>query len=60
MKTTRGSRPIAAALIIAGSRHTASEIPERFQDKVVWLPENAIDPTRFNLIAPQDTTLPLR
>ena len=50
----------AAALIIAGSRHTASEIPERFQDKVVWLPENAIDPTRFNLIAPQDTTLPLR
>lgn len=50
----------AAALIIAGSRHTASEIPERFQDKVVWLPENAIDPTRFNLVAPQDTTLPLR
>lgn len=50
----------AASLIIAGSRHTASEIPKRFQDKVAWLPENAIDPARFNLVAAQQLALPLR
>lgn len=50
----------AAALIIAGSRHTASEIPAAFQDKTVWLPENAIDPARFNLTSSQDLTGPLR
>ncbi len=37
-----------AAVIITGSRHTRSEIPARFQDKVVYIPENAIDPARFN------------
>lgn len=50
----------AAALIIAGSRHTAGEIPARFADKVVWMPENAIDPERFNIVAPQSADLPLR
>lgn len=50
----------AASLIIAGSRHTASEVPVAFRDKVVWLPENAIDPSRFNLVARQDLGLPLR
>jgi glycosyltransferase involved in cell wall biosynthesis len=37
--------------ILAGSRHTASEIPARWQDKVIWLPENAVDPARFTLRA---------
>lgn len=41
----------AAAAIIVGSRHTASEIPAQFRDKMIWLPENAIDPERFNLQA---------
>ncbi len=41
----------AAAAILAGSRHTAGEIPAAFQDKVLWLPENAIDPTRFSRVA---------
>lgn len=50
----------AAALIIAGSRHTAGEIPARFANKVVWMPENAIDPERFNIVAPQSAELPLR
>jgi len=46
--------------IIAGSRHTAGELPAFVQDKVLWLPENAIDPSRFNLLSDQVTTLPLR
>ncbi len=41
----------AASAILAGSRHTASEIPAEFQDKVLWLPENAIDPARFSRVA---------
>ena len=37
--------------IVVGSRHTQSEIPERYQDKTVYIPENGIDPTRFNRTA---------
>ena len=37
-----------AAAILAGSRHTASEVPPEHQDRVIWLPENAIDPQRFS------------
>ncbi|MCF3595877.1 glycosyltransferase family 4 protein [Rhodobacteraceae bacterium LMO-12] len=40
-----------AAAIIVGSRHTASEVPQRWQDKCVYIPENAIDPTRFSRVA---------
>jgi len=50
----------AAALILAGSRHTASEIPAALQSKVRYLPENGIDPTRFNLVSAQDANGPLR
>ncbi|TJZ91984.1 glycosyltransferase family 4 protein [Paracoccus gahaiensis] len=50
----------SSSLIIAGSRHTAGEIPVAHQYKTVWLPENAIDPARFNLTAPQDLSGPLR
>lgn len=50
----------ASAAILVGSRHTESEIPARYRDKCIYLPENAIDPARFNLIAAQDGTLPLR
>lgn len=46
----------ATSAIIAGSRHTASEVPAAFQDKVIYMPENAIDPTRFNLTAKQDVS----
>ncbi|MBU2958933.1 glycosyltransferase [Paracoccus sp. 1_MG-2023] len=56
----RGRSLKASAMILAGSRHTASEIPQPYRDKVVWLPENAIDPARFNLVSEQDLTLPLR
>ena len=56
----RGRSLAAASAILAGSRHTESEIPARYRAKTLWLPENAIDPARFNLTAPQDLTGPLR
>jgi glycogen synthase len=49
----------AASIIIAGSRHTASEIPDRFAAKVRHMPENGIDPARFNLVASHDPAGPL-
>lgn len=36
-----------ASAILAGSRHTASEVPPAQRRKVAWLPENAVDPRRF-------------
>ena len=50
----------SASAIITGSRHTESEVPDRDRDRCVYIPENAIDPARFNLVAPQLGTLPLR
>lgn len=38
----------AASAVLCGSHHTASEIPDRHRDKVVYLPENGIDPERFS------------
>lgn len=46
-RSTLGS---AAALII-GSRYTLSQIPAEHQAKCYYLPENAIDPQRFNRVA---------
>ena len=37
----------AAKVILAGSRHTAAEIPSQFQDKLIYMPENGIDLNRF-------------
>jgi glycosyltransferase involved in cell wall biosynthesis len=56
----RGAMLRDAAAIICGSMHTLGEIPARHRAKTVWLPENAIEPTRFSLTAPQPGTLPLR
>ncbi|MFT4012309.1 MAG: glycosyltransferase family 4 protein [Paracoccus sp. (in: a-proteobacteria)] len=56
----RGAALAAASAILCGSEHTLSEIPARHRSKCVWLPENAIDPARFSLTAPQPGTLPLR
>lgn len=50
----------ATAAIIAGSRHTASEVPSAHQDRVVWIPENAIDPARFAATAALHTGGPVR
>lgn len=43
----RGSTLEESAAIIVGSRSTRSEIPRRFWDKCIYIPENAVDPTRF-------------
>lgn len=37
-----------AAALLVGSRHTLSEVPARYLDKCIYLPENAVDPARFN------------
>jgi glycosyltransferase involved in cell wall biosynthesis len=37
-----------SAAIIAGSRSTLENIPARLHDKCVYLPENAVDTTRFS------------
>ncbi|PZQ51717.1 MAG: glycosyl transferase family 1 [Rhodovulum sulfidophilum] len=38
---------MAAAAILAGSRHTERELPEAARARTVYLPENAVDPARF-------------
>lgn len=47
----RGATFAAASAILAGSRHTASEVPARFAGKVIYMPENGIDPARFGHVA---------
>ncbi len=41
----------AATAVLVGSRHTETEIPKDLRAKCVYLPENAIDPTRFSRAA---------
>jgi glycosyltransferase involved in cell wall biosynthesis len=50
----------AASAIIAGSCHTLGELPAEHQKKAVYLPENGIDPARFNRVADQTGSGPLR
>lgn len=50
----------SAAAILAGSRHTAAELPAAVRDRIVYLPENAIDPARFDKRSAQDLSGPLR
>lgn len=50
----------AASVIVAGSRHTASEIPAQFAGKVVFMPENGIDPARFSKVASAPDSRALR
>lgn len=50
----------SAAAIIVGSQHTATEIPAAHRERLVYIPENAIDPARFNLVADQRLAPPLR
>lgn len=38
-----------AAKIVCGSQYTLSQIPPQFAHKATYIPENAIDPTRFTI-----------
>ncbi|PZX13453.1 glycosyltransferase involved in cell wall biosynthesis [Palleronia aestuarii] len=57
----QGATMKAAAAILVGSRHTMSEIPAAHRARTIYLPENAIDPARFNArAAPGTSGGPLR
>lgn len=50
----RATRRHASALIV-GSRDTLSQMPARFREKCVYIPENAVDPERFGSGEPRET-----
>lgn len=50
----------SAAVIIAGSRAVWDEMPDKYKEKCVYSPENAIDPLRFNKQATGAPDGPLR
>ncbi len=54
-----GTREYASA-IIAASADTRIQIARRFQDKTVYIPENGIDPTRFDIRVDGTNELPLK
>jgi glycosyltransferase involved in cell wall biosynthesis len=49
-----------AAAIIAASRVTRSELPKWCHDRTVYIPENGIDPSRFDRCVQGPVTLPLK
>ena len=51
---------LRANAILAGSLDTMRDIPARHQDRVIYLPENAIDPARFNATAAHGGPGPMR
>src|ERR1043165_9175026 len=55
----RSTRSAARAILI-GSRDTWKQMPERYHDKCVYLPENAIDPARFSKRVEGEAGSPLR
>jgi glycosyltransferase involved in cell wall biosynthesis len=49
-----------ASAILVGSLATRDQISARHRDKCIYIPENAIDPARFNKEAQGRASLPLR
>ncbi len=49
-----------ASCIVAGSMATKEQLPLKFADKILYLPENAIDTNRFSLTNTSEYTLPLK
>jgi glycosyltransferase involved in cell wall biosynthesis len=49
-----------ASAIICGSRDTQAEVPARYDGKLVYIPENAIDPDRFTARRQRRAVEPLR
>jgi glycosyltransferase involved in cell wall biosynthesis len=50
----------SSSAVIAGSHHTASELPSEAGCEVVWIPENAIVPERFGKQFERSPAPPLR
>jgi glycosyltransferase involved in cell wall biosynthesis len=55
----RSTRRFSAA-IIAGSKHTYSELPDWVKDKRVYIPENGVDINRFELPRERRASTPLK
>lgn len=55
----RSTRRHAKAIHI-GSRHTWSQMPERYHDKCIYKPENGIDPLRFSARRRRRAERPIR
>jgi glycosyltransferase involved in cell wall biosynthesis len=55
-----GSTLRHSAAIIAGSKYTMAQLPSRYAQKMFYIPENGIDPTRFSPTTRRDPGLPLR
>jgi glycosyltransferase involved in cell wall biosynthesis len=49
-----------SAAIIAGSQHTLRQLPRSVTGKCVYIPENGVDPERFNSPRDRVASLPLR
>jgi glycosyltransferase involved in cell wall biosynthesis len=50
----------AAAAIIVGSEETLRQMPERYHDKCVYIPENAVDPARFAVVRTRRAVRPIK
>src|SRR5687767_7983210 len=55
----RSTRENAAAILI-GSRDTWQQMPARYHDKCFYVPENAIDPARFQKRRCRTASLPIK
>jgi glycosyltransferase involved in cell wall biosynthesis len=55
----RSTRERAAALVV-GSAATLRQIPPRWREKTVYVPENGFDPARFDAVAAAPEAPPLR
>lgn len=49
-----------ASCIIAGSMATKAQLPQQYDNKILYLPENAIDSTRFGLKNTSNYSLPIK
>jgi alpha-maltose-1-phosphate synthase len=54
----RSTRENASAILVA-SRATDAEVPARYHDKCVYIPEYAVDPAKFTRYEPRRYDLPL-
>ena len=49
-----------SAAIIAGSRETMRQLPRKYGGKIHYVPENAVDPSRFTTVRTRQIQLPLQ